>query len=280
MRRRDVLLGLASAALVGCPRAPGAVAPGPTRAERAAPAKVRLGWRWIPGTAYTFDSIITRNTGDVLITRGESWTYTARELDSNGVVLLQGMLGGFGAVIEVNGDPLPEPRMRPAREAARDATPTEVELRMRLTGRLISCSIEDFAGSLPHRLLAMHMPSDPVPPGTSWEDPALALAFAQLIPVELPVRITASTTLSRFGEVEKGWEARLDHQAAISTTDDGPAVLISGYSTWDADLGALTSRRLDVHLEPEDVTSKARLGSLRIELHRKIRNNPPVVPGA
>lgn len=271
IHRRDLLLGMGASLLVGCPRPTAQVA-----AAKAAGEKVRLGWRWIPGTSFTYDSVVTRVVGEVSFARGESWTYTAQDLDASGVMSLRGDLVGFGATVTQNGEAISETRLRAAREAARDAATPQVDVRLRLNGRLVSCSLDDFDNGLPHRLLAMQLPTDPVVMGAAWDDPGLPLAFAQLLPVEMPVSVVSRTTFSRFTAVDRSWQARLEHKATVHTTDGGPVLEITGYSLWDAEPGALASRRLEVRLVPDETIDGVPLGVLRAEINRDRKANGPI----
>ena len=232
---------------------------------------VRLGWRWVPGTSFTFQSVVTRTVESVAIARGEAWTYTAFDLDPTGVVALRGALVGFGATVTSHGEESTDPTLKAAREQARREAPSEVDLRLRLTGRVVSCSDEGFASGLPHRLLGVRLPPDPVAPGASWDDPAFALAFARLLPVELPTRVVTRTTFRAFEEAEGGWQAHLEHQGTISTTDGGPVLRLAGSTVWDTDPGAIASRRVEVRLDPDEPFHGVKLGTLRAELNRDRR---------
>lgn len=241
-------------------------------------AAVRLGWRWVPGTSFTFHSVVTRTSGAVAVARGEAWTYTALDLDPTGVVTLHGALVGFGATVTERGEEIEDPSLKAAREKARAEAPTEVDMRLRLTGRLVDCSDESFASGLPHRLLGMRLPADPVAPGAVWDDPSFALAFARLLPVELPVRVASRTTFRAFEEGERGWQAHLEHQGTVFTTDGGPVLRVNGSTLWDADPGAIASRRIEVRLEPDEPMFGARLGVLRAEINRERRAEGVATP--
>jgi hypothetical protein len=113
---------------------------------------VRFGWRWVPGVPFVYESKVGRSTSSGVVVRAEAWSYTPLTLDPSGLLTVHGELVGFGASVVEDGQALPESTLRDAREIARDRTPTDVDLGLRLNGRLVSCSQTDFAEALPHRV--------------------------------------------------------------------------------------------------------------------------------
>jgi hypothetical protein len=228
---------------------------------------VRLGWRWVPGTRMTWRTRVERHVDDVVWSRAEEWAYTARELDPSGVVHLDGRLVGFGASVSVGGHALPDERLEDARAAARAATPEAVEVDLRLSGPIVRCSLEGFEPALPHRLLAVHFPVDPVRPGASWVDGGLARAFEGVLPLDVDVRVDAAATLRLLEPVEDGWRATLSHTTRLQAGELGPAVEIVATTLWDTSPGALRRREVEARFRP-DGTGRRQVGVLRAVVER------------
>lgn len=258
-RRRLLLAALASACL---PKAP---PPAPSR-DLGGP--VRLGWRWVPGVRHTYRSVVSREVDDLVLRRAEDWSYTAVELDSAGVVHLEGKLVGFGATVVQGTDALSDKRLDDAREAARAATPTAVSLSLRLSGRLVACSLPGFAEGLPHRLLALHFPAEPVFPGASWTDAGLLRAFDGALPVDVDARAEATTTLGAVVPVGEAWRATLSHVGRIQAGDLGPALELVGTSAWDTEPGVLSTRRIEARWRPDSPAQGRPVGTLVATLER------------
>lgn len=225
---------------------------------------VRLGWRWVPGTRMTWRCRIERQVGEVVWSRAEDWAYTARELDPSGVVRLDGRLVGFGASVAESGRALADERLADARAAARAATPEAVEVDLRLSGPIVALSAEGFEDALPHRLLAVHFPVDPVRPGESWADGGLVRAFEGVLPLDVDVAVDASTTLRELDPAADGWQATLSHTARLQAGELGPAVEIVGTTLWDTSPGALRRRDIEARFRPDG----GRVGILRATLER------------
>jgi hypothetical protein len=254
------VIGLLAAACVHKPSLP---TPVPTGAP------VRLGWRWVPGMRQSWRSTVRRVTGRLTTSRVEVWRYTAIDLEASGVVHLHGRLVGFGAEVALDGIGLPDDRIAAARDQAMESTPTEVALSMSLTGRILSCSEERFDASLPHRLLGSRLPSAPVVAGEAWADPALAVPFARVLPLDAPASAEVTTTLRSVEAASDGWIAELTHHGTLRTTAGGPLVVLRGTTTWATDPGAIVMRQLDARLQPDDADAARQAGTLMITLQRE-----------
>jgi hypothetical protein len=262
--RRALLAALGASACVPKATPP----PPPVAPPTTLPGPVRLGWRWVPGTTWRYRSVVTRVTDGVVLRRAEDWAYTALDLDRSGVVHVEGRLEAFGATVEAGGEPLPESRLREARARAQAATPAAVRLDLRLSGRLVNVSADGFADALPHRLLALHFPTAPVFPGTSWPDAGLPRAFEPALPLDVEVRAEGTTTLGGVAPSGAGWRAELVHVARLQAGDLGPALELTGRSAWDTDPGALASRTVEARWRPDQPAGGRPVGVLTVTLTR------------
>lgn len=231
--------------------------------------RVRLGWRWIPGQAHTYESRVGYTLGDTTTVRAEAWSYTPRTLDASGLLDIEGQLVGFGANRIVQQRPVAEAKLRAAREAAREATAGGVRLELRLNGRITGCSTTQRDQALPHRLLGMHLPSEAVGQGDSWTDASLALWLARWLPEDLPTSVDGETQLIRLEAAPLGYTAVLSQRATVHTIDGGPTLEVVGTTWWDTEPGAVGRREIEIrfHGSPEDEG----IGVLRAELTRRDR---------
>ncbi len=273
LTRRGLLTGLIG--LAACVRKPTVQAI--ARGNVTMP--VRLGWRWPPGMQHTFRSVVTRAAGATSLSRAEEWRYTAYDLDETGTVLIRGRLVGIGLTAIEDGRPVDDATLREVREKAIAEANPDVELALRMTGRLVACSAHGFGASLPHQLLALHLPSDPATPGATWDDPGLAVALAGLVPAELPTHVDARTRLlgltGKLGDAttDEAVEAVLEHDVLVRTTDAGPVLRVRGTTTWDTDPGAIGTRKLELRIAPDPSASGHLTGLLRVELSRDRTQN-------
>jgi hypothetical protein len=256
-----VLAGLGAALVSGC----GAHLP--ISRPKVGIQAVRLGWRWVPGTRMVWRTRIERHVESVTWSRAEDWAYTARDLDPSGIVHLEGRLVGFGASVSEDGEALPEARLADARAEARARTIETVDLDLRLSGPLIGCSAEEFGAALPHRLLGVHFPVDPVRPGESWSDAGLARAFEQVLPLDVEVGVDATATLRLLEPVADGWRATLSHVTRLQGGAIGPAVEIVATTVWDTSPGALRRREVEARFRP-DGGGRHPIGLLRAVVER------------
>ncbi len=232
--------------------------------------RVRLGWRWIPGQVHTFESRVGYTLGDATTVRAEAWAYTPRTLDASGLLDIEGQLVGFGANRIVRQRPMPEGKLREARDAAREATPTGIRLELRLNGRITGCSTQQRDQALPHRLLGMHLPSEAVGQGDTWADASLALWLARWLPEDLPTSVEGETQLVALQTATRGYTAVLKHRATVHTIDGGPTIEIEGTTWWDTEPGAVGRREVEIRLKGS--ADDEGIGVLRAEITRRDRD--------
>lgn len=236
--RRDLLLGLSAVSLAGCPRRPGSTSPSEV------PATLRLGWRWSPGLARAWRVTTVREAGAWTTSRTEAWRYLAVDVAPSGVVSLEATLLGVGG--EARHGEEPEPAVTRAVKAVDDPVP--IVLAMQVHGHLEACSAEGFAEGLPHRLLGLHLPAEPVPVGASWADPGLLRAFAEALPMDVPLRTEATTRLTDLVVADDTsgdtMQVTLRHRATLRTPGLGPGIALSGTTQWDPSTGSVLRREL------------------------------------
>lgn len=254
---RRELLTTAGLALLG------ACVPRRSRVGQMLDGPVCLGWRWIRGMELSYDfEERWRHPGGERIRR-ERWTYLVREV-TQGNATLEGRLVGLGS---------DAPETVVARERS---TGSVVRLEMTSDGRRIPraggpCDATDaraggrcFGADLPHRLLAMHLPSTQVRPADRWDDPDLEATFAALVPSdEAAVEATTELYHLRWDHEERP-EALLGH-SLLAGGSRGPALRVTGRSRWDTVVGILSERSLLARL---DQPSGGDPGELTVQLSR------------
>jgi len=168
--------------------------------------------------------------------RVEEWTYQVRALADDGVASLDGRLTGLGGGVEVDGEEVPL--------AVGDQSSEEsVGLRLSMDGRLVWCGRRAFDRALPHRGLALRLPSLAVLPFDEWPDPGLARPFASLLPLDLDVEVEGSSRLVALARHGATTLATVDSRGMVSVRG-GPRVSLSGTASWDAERGVLVRRQL------------------------------------
>lgn len=247
--RRALLIALAGTAACGLRHAPV-----PTPIPRG---PVRLGWRWVPGMRLVYRSLVRRRGARRL----EEWTYRVEDLDAAGVATLTGRPTGFGAAVEGLG----RPELAPLRAAEREALPSGVDLRIGLDGRLVACSLRDFAASLPHRCLALRVPRAPIAPHDVWPDTDLAWAFADLLPTEAPPEADVTLRLLELHHEGRHLRAALETEGGVRA-GGGARIHLSGRASWDPERGLLDRRTVRARFTPGDPEPHQDPGLLEVEV--------------
>ena len=224
---------------------------------------VLLGWRFVPGDTYTYRTVFSRTIGETTYARIEEWSYVVRGLDRDGIATLAGRLTGFGAEVLVDDESLPESVIQAPLASERDRAAIGVTLRITMDGRLISCSENDFARALPHRLLALRVPVFPVLPTDEWPDPGLANSFAGLLPFNIETELDGSAQLMRVLSKRSMLKAAIESRGSIRVGGN-PAVVLGGTATWNASAGALVRRQVDAWFLPSTLDSNDNPGLLQL----------------
>lgn len=207
----------------------------------------RLGWRWVPGLELRYRTEVTRRAVDHAATRTEEWSYQVVAF-IGGVATLRGQLTGVGVRLRRGDGPWEDVRIVPEGK--------DVEIRLSLDGRMLESTVREWGEALPHRLLALRLPSRPVAVGEAWSEPCAVRALATLLPPELPAELTGSARLLALDRSGDGVEARLETSSSARV----PGELLlrqGGEAVWDAERGQLARRRVAAGLRGEEATLEA-----------------------
>ena len=227
-----------------------------------------LGWRLVPGQAMHYAFTTTHRRPGEERGRREHWSYLVRDLDDEGVLYLEGRLTGFGAGI-VEGPPVDEAALRAAEAAERERLSAQVlGLELSMDGRL-RVHRGDWGDTLPHRLLGLRLPVEPVAPGDEWSDPAAARPFADLLPVGVDLEVAATNRLEGIYDVDGRPAARISTRGAVRPTrrDLDSGIWVQGESWWDLQSGWLIERTLTLRMldMPADGPGELALRAERVE---------------
>ncbi len=239
-------------------------------------AAVTLGWRLAPGMELTYRLTTRHEQGSETVVREETWTYLVRDVDDLGTSTLEGRIVALDARIEEDGDAIDPARMRGAIETERERLAADpVAFTLSMEGRIGTLDAPSWADGLPHRLLGLLLPPEPVREGDRWPDPAAGRPFVDLVPAGLAVDVNGVQRLEALS-----WEGHRHRwglrgpwhlDAAISTEaivrpDDArlPSLVLSGAATWNMDLGRLESRTLNI--QERGGTSPGEAGSFVLSL--------------
>lgn len=257
MNRRHLLVLLGAAACLPKNQ------PAPLIVQPEAPpptGPIRLGWRWIPGTALTYRTHVTRSRHGLVVEQAEEWRYVAVELDPNGVVYLDATLVGRGLRATRNGVPVDDPRLTV------EAPPRMAGVSLRMNGHLVACTEHDPAVSLPHRLLGLDLPAEPSAARRVWSDDTIAVPFVRMFPSRHTLEPVGSTMLASVSPLREGWLARLEHTATVRGAEGAPTLNVTGATEWRTHPGLLHERRLRCTLQPDVGPDGLEVGTLDVSV--------------
>jgi hypothetical protein len=235
--------------------------------------EVSLGWRLAPGMELTYHLRTTHVVGSDTVLRDELWHYLVRRVDDRGTYSLEGRLEALDASIVSDGVPLDPAALAPAidEELARLEP---ISLSLSLDGRMDQLEAGSWSDALPHRLLALRLPSEPVQAGSRWNDAETARSFTSLIPAARDLDVAGTHRLEELRwhrGSRRPWAARGELVAVVSTEamvrpDDArfPTLDIQGSTSWDLEAGRLLQRSLFIC--ERGGTDPDQSGSLQIEM--------------
>jgi hypothetical protein len=197
--------------------------------------------------------------------RAESWRYLVRELNQENVATLEARLTGIGFEAWVDEKPLPEEllELERAKQVRVGAT---AWLSLSMDGRIVDYHPRDLGNSLPHLLLGLALPERPVQVHDEWHDPVLLRPFSALIPTKLQASHEARARLLELSHDGEHASAAIETTGAVRSHEGGPRLVLSGQSTWDADLGLLRRRVIEARYQPTDDNPITSPGLLTAEL--------------
>ncbi len=237
---------------------------------------VTLGWRLAPGMELAYRLRSVHSVGDDTAVREEVWHYLVRSIDDQGTYVLEGHLESLDASIVADGAPVAPGTVLDAieRERAR-IEEDQLTMTLSLDGRIDQLEAPSWADALPHRLLALRLPAEPLAPGTRWNDTETARPFARLIPAGFDMDVAGTHRLTELSWQRDGGTvlrsgrprllAELDTQAMLRPEDARiPTLDIQGSSSWELEAGRLHHRSLQV--SERGGTDPELSGSLLLEL--------------
>lgn len=238
--------------------------------------EVVLGWRLAPGMELAYHLRSIHSVGADTVVREELWHYLVRRVDDQGTFTLEGHLESLDASIVTDGVGMEEQALVAALADERTRLETSpITLSLSLDGRIDHLETTGWGDALPHRLLALRLPGEPVQPGGRWNDTETARPFTRLIPSGFELDIAGTHRLeqlhwqrgSRLGlqPARARLMAEIDTEAMVRPEDARiPTLDIHGSARWDLDAGHLASRSLFIGerggIDPEQA------GSLQLEL--------------
>ncbi len=238
--------------------------------------EVVLGWRLAPGMELAYRLRSTHSLGTDTVVREELWHYLVRRVDDQGTFTLEGHLERLDASILADGVPMEDEVLEAALEQERARLGlSPITLSLSLDGRIDHLETTGWSDALPHRLLALRLPGEPVLPGSRWNDTETARPFTRLVPSGLELDIAGTHRLeqllwqpaSRLGlrPSRARLVAELDTEAMVRPEDARvPTLDIHGAARWDLEGGRLATRSLSIG--ERGGTDPELTGSLQLEL--------------
>ncbi len=238
--------------------------------------QVVLGWRLAPGMELAYDLRTTHTVDRDTVVREEVWHYLVRRVDDQGVFTLEGHLEVLDADILRDGIPMDDAALSTVLDEERTRVQLHpIVLSLSIDGRMDRLEAGSWPDALPHRLLALRLPPEPVEPGSRWIDTETARCFTHVAPPSPELSIAGDQRLVSMGWQRMGRQhliergrylaAEIDTQAIVRPEDARfPALDIQGTAQWDLDAGRLASR--SIHVSQRGGTEPEQSGSLQIEL--------------
>ena len=221
---------------------------------------VTLGWRLVPGQSLSYAHRVRLLRGQDEVGREEHWTYLVREVNPQGVALLEGRLTGFGALFASEEGRLSSAILDPIvsleRKTMEDA---RVWIRLSQSGQIQSIEGLSWEQTLSHTLLGLAFPGKTVGPGKEWSDPAMLSPLLNLVSPRVAVMPVGKQVLMDLGTRKRVSARVLSEGSLVLGGEDVPALALSGESFWDLEHGALISRQLNLSLRQYDADFGSRL---------------------
>jgi len=213
----------------------------------------------------TYRSEVVREAGAVRVARIEEWSYLVRELQRDGVAILEGNLTGVGADVHVADQPLPRDRWQQAFAIEQERSEAAT-LELGIDGQIAGLDTRGFSRSLRHRALGLRLPTAPAIPGEEWEDIGWVRSFGELLPARLPVRTDGTSTFTALHARRGATIATVTTQGRARAPDHGHSVVLHGTSEWNADRGLLEERHLQAVFLPPSTDPIRQPGGLSIHI--------------
>jgi hypothetical protein len=183
---------------------------------------IRIGWRLIPGDPLHYTTTLTRSVGSLSQRKEEFWEYLPMELDENNQTAIRGR------------------RLKPT------APSQQILFRLGLSGSLHTTDVKDFSAHLPHSLLGLTLPSEPVSVGESWKDPELLTPFTS--PLNFSVSEDSTATLLEVNRRNDTTLAAIQSRAILKKGRQ--SIRLDGLTLWDTINGIIAQRSVEARFLP------------------------------
>jgi hypothetical protein len=218
------------------------------------PEEAVLGWRLVPGQELSYAHSVRLLRGNDEVGRTEHWTYLVREVNEQGVALLEGRLTGFGAVLRLDDVVVPDVELLLAQTKERERLQeARVWVSLGMDGRLHGVDGLPWEDTLSHHLLGIYFPSDALVVGERWSDPGAISPYVQLVAPQVAILPTAHQQLISIEAEEGVVFAEIESEGAVILGgEEVPRLILRGRAQWDLVSGALETRRLELSLSQYD----------------------------
>lgn len=235
----------------------GACAHLPARGIRAVefqpPSEAVLGWRLVPGQTLSYAHRIRLLRGQEEVGREEHWSYLVKEVDTQGVTLLEGRLTGFGTMYRSQGVVIDQAMIDRAEDQERARLEgLRVWVRLSQDGQVQGVEGLPWEDSLSHTLLGLGVQNNAVSPGDVWSDPAMIFPFLNLVSSRVAVLPSGSQSLKYLGGEDTPFASIQSEGSLVLGNEEVPQLVLHGEVLWDLQQGVMESRQMVLSLSQYD----------------------------
>ncbi len=249
-------------------------------------AEIALGWRLAPGMELRYRLETRHSIALESSVRDETWHFLVRDVDDQGVFTLEGRLEALEVAFQHGDQALGDELLQEALQSERERLRCKgASFTLSMDGRMDRLDAGSWADALPHRLLALKLPEQPLTLGESWTDAETARPYATLLPSDIAVRVTGTHRLEELTWRRHLWrrgslfsapshlDAILRTEAMVLPEDARyPALDIRGDTSWNLDLGQMESR--SVVVTERSGEGAGQTGTLALDLEWRPVPNP------
>jgi hypothetical protein len=217
------------------------------------PSKAVLGWRLVPGQTLSYAHRTRLLRGQEEVGREEHWSYLVKEVDTQGVTLLEGRLTGFGTMFQSQGT-VTDQAMIDRAEGQERARLESIRVWVRLSqdGQVQGVEGLPWEDSLSHTLLGLGVQKNAVSPGDVWSDPAMVFPFLNLVSSRVAVLPSGSLSLKDLGDQDTPFAKIISEGSLVLGNEEVPHLVLHGEVLWDLQQGVLESRQIVLSLSQYD----------------------------
>jgi hypothetical protein len=243
--------------LGACAHLPGG---GARSVEFQPPSAAVLGWRLVPGQTLSYAHRTRLLRGQEEVGREEHWSYLVKDVDPQGLTLLEGRLTGFGTMYRSEGGVIDrtvidaaEAKERARLESAR------VWVRLSQDGQVQGVEGLSWEDSLSHTLLGLGVQKNEVSPGDVWSDPAMIFPYLNLVSSRVAVLPSGSQALMSLGGEDTQFAEIQSEGSLVLGDEEVPHLTLKGEVLWDLQQGTIESRQIVLSLSQYDSDFGSRL---------------------